>query len=81
MKVNKKFGDRIFIEWEDAYMSSGWTSVEKAKKLPDVYCKTLGFFISQENNFITVAMSIGKDEHSDVNGILNIPKGWIKKVK
>ena len=78
----KKFGDRVTITWTDACTMDGWKSVSEAIKIPDeVFCKTLGYFLNQTKDFITIAHTIGLSSKNDVTGVLHIPKAWITKIK
>lgn len=80
MKIKKKFGDTIIVEWYDAYSDDGWLSFEEASKvdLKVSYTKTNAFFISQDDLFLIVAHTIGKDKTQSINGKFVIPKAWIK---
>ena len=82
MKIKKKFGDKIYIEWVDAMERIGWKSVEDAIEVVDeVYCRTNAFYLGDDKEYVKVAHTIGKTIKNDVLGILLIPKSWIKKVK
>lgn len=82
MKLNKKFGDKIYIEWLDAMERVGWKTVDAAIEIVDeVYCKTNAFYLDEDKDYIKVAHTIGKSIKNDVLGILLIPKKWIRKVK
>ncbi len=82
MKINKKFGDKIYIEWIDAIARVGWKTVDEAIEVIDeVYCKTSAFYLDEDKDYIKVAHTIGKSIKNDVLGILLIPKKWISKIK
>ncbi len=82
MKVDKKFGDRISIDWVDACEMPGWKSLSEAIKVPDeIFCRTSGYFLNQTKDFITIAHTIGLSEKNDVTGVFHIPKRWIRGVK
>ena len=82
MKINKKFGDRVYIEWVDAIERVGWKTVDEAIEVIDeVYCKTNAFYLDEDKEYVKVAHTIGKSIKNDVLGILLIPKKWIRKVK
>lgn len=82
MKINKKFGDRIYFEWVDAYTEEGWKSVDEALKLSnEVYCFTNAFFLGQNKDYLMVVHTKGRTIKNDVMGKLTIPKVWIRKVK
>ena len=81
-KIQKEWGDKVYIEWIDAIEKTGWQSVENAIKMDDeVFCRTNAFFLSQDKDFIHVAHTIGMSKTNDVTGILRIPKRWLSKVK
>lgn len=82
MKINKKFGDKIYIEWLDALEEAGWKSFKEVCDIPDeVYCYTFAWFISQSSDFVTVLHTKGKTVKNDIMGKLLIPKKMIRKVK
>ena len=82
MKINKKFGDRVYIEWVDAIERVGWKTVDEAIEVIDeVYCKTNAFYLDEDKEYVKVAHTIGKSIKNDVLGILLIPKKWIRKVR
>ena len=46
MKVNKKFGDKVYLEWIDAYSNDGWTTVGKAmEESNNAFCRTNALYI------------------------------------
>jgi len=82
VKVKKKFGDKIYIEWVDALEKPGWRSFADACKYDgEPFCKTNSFFLEQKNGFIKVAHTIGKTKNNDVLGVLLIPDKWILCIK
>jgi len=82
MKINKKFGDKIYIEWVDAYEDTGWKSFKDACSVPDeVYCYTSAWYISQDKDFVIISHTRGKTIKNEIMGKLLIPKSWIRKVK
>lgn len=82
MKIKKDFGEKIYIEWIDAYAESDWESVNEASKIPDeVYCYTNAFFLGQTKDFVIVVHTKGKTIKNDVMGKLIIPKAWICRIK
>jgi len=82
MKINKKFGDKIYLEWIDAYTNDGWKSVEDSLKLDNErFCYTNAFYIGKKNGFLIVCHTIGKTAKNDIMGRLHIPEKWIRKVK
>ena len=82
MKIKKKFGDKVDLTWLDACEVSGWKSLDDALKIPDeVYCKTRGYFLGQDKDFVTIAHTIGKGKNNDTTGIMHIPKKWLLGIK
>jgi len=82
MQIKKSFGERIYLEWNDAISKEGWKSVEDALKYDDeAFCKTNAFYIGENKEYITVAATIGKTKKNDVGGVWQIPKKWILKIK
>jgi len=82
MKVNKKTGDKIYLEWTDAYEKTGWKSIDDVTKLEDErFCFTNGFYLGTKDGYVIVCHTRGKSIDNDVTGIINIPKAWIIKVK
>lgn len=82
MKINKKFGEKIYVDWVDAYAEDVWRPVESALEIPDeVYCYTNAFYIGQTKDFVIVSSTKGKTIKNDILGRLLIPKSWIRKVK
>lgn len=82
MKINKKFGDKIYIEWLGAYSTDGWTTCEKAmEESPNAFCRTTALYIGESKNFINVSHTQGKTKDNSVMGVLSVPKKWIRKVK
>lgn len=82
MKIKKRFGDKIAIEWIDAYSTDGWTNFKDAiKEPPNAFCRTNALYLGESKNFIIVSHTQGKTKDNSIMGVLNIPKKWIRKVK
>lgn len=82
MKTNKKFGDKIYIEWIDAFEESGWRFFDEVCTISDdVYCYTSAWYVSQTKDFVIVSHTKGKTKKNSIMGKLLIPKAFIKKVK
>jgi len=82
MKIKKKFGDKIYIEWVDAYEKPGWRTFESACKIDnELFCRTNTFFLEQKDGFIKVAHTIGKTKKNDMLGVLLIPEKWVLKIR
>ena len=82
MNIKKKFGDKIYVEWIDAYTSENWTSFEDAmKESSSAFCRTNALYVGESENFIVISHTQGNTKDSSVMGVLNIPKRWIRKIK
>jgi len=82
MTIKKKFRDKIYLEWYDAYTEDGWTSIEEASRIDDEsLCFTNGFFLSQNKKFVVIAHTMGKIGKNSVMGVVVIPKAWIQKCR
>lgn len=83
MKIPKKcFGDKIYIEWVDAYTNDDWKSVESSLKLDEErFCYTNAFYIGKKDGFLIVCHTKGKTKDNSVMGRLYIPLNWIKIVR
>ena len=82
MKINKKFGDKIYIEWIDAYTNDGWTTFQDAmSESVNAFCRTNAFYIGQSKNFIVISHTQGKSQNNILMGCLSIPKKWLRKVR
>lgn len=82
MRIKKKFGDKITVEWVDAYSTAGWESYKDACQISDeVYCFTNAYFVHDTKDFLIVANTIGRTMKMDIMGKLVIPKFWIRKVE
>ena len=82
MKVKKKFGAKIYIEWLDAYTEDGWKSYYNMSSISDSpYCRTNAWFVKETKDFIIVCHTIGKTQKEEMMGKLVIPKRWIKVIR
>jgi len=78
VKIGKKWGQRIFVEWRDAILDDEWISTISALNSDkDQICYTSAFYIGEDNHNLVVAMTIGKTEEDEVAGVWKIPKGCI----
>lgn len=81
-KPKKSFGDRIYIEWLDAYTVDGWTTFDKAmEQSRNCFCRTNALYVGETKDFITVSHTQGKNKDNSLMGILSIPKKWIRKIR
>lgn len=82
MKINKKYGDRIYVEWIDAESEAGWKSYEEMMKIgASVFCFSIGWYIGKTKDFLIVCHTKGKNIKEDMMGKLIIPLKWIKKIR
>ena len=66
----------VEIEWIDTLQDPDWQSEEKAGLRPKCDCKTVGYYLKHDKEFLFVSHTIlGKDRD-----ITTIPVGCIKKV-
>lgn len=78
---SKKLGDKIYIEWIDAFTEDSWTTIDAAMELADKSrCRTNALFVGVKDDFVIVSHTQGYGKQ-DIMGTLNIPKSWIKLVK
>jgi len=82
MKIDKNFGNKIYIEWIDAYSTDGWTSyTDVFKESLNAFCKTNAFYVGETENFIIVSHTQGSTKDNSLMGVLHIPKKWVRKIK
>lgn len=82
MRINKKFGDKISVEWIDAYTDDKWGSVDDSLELSSSrFCYTNAFYVGEKDGFLVVCHTKGKTRGSDIMGKLYIPLKWIQKIK
>ena len=82
MRINKKFGDKVYIEWVDAHTEDKWGSVDDSFKLNEErFCYTNAFFVGKKDGFLIVCHTKGKTKDNDITGKLYIPLKWIQKIK
>ncbi len=82
MKIDKKYGDRIYVEWIDAETEDGWKNYKDMMKIGNsVFCFTIGWYVGKTKDFLIVCHTKGKDIKEDMMGKLKIPLKWISKIK
>ena len=82
MRINKKFGEKIFVEWHDAYTDDGWKTLPEMLQIDNTpLCFTNAWYIAHDKDFLIVCHTKGKTEKNCMMGKLVIPRGWIKAVK
>ena len=81
-RTKKSFGDKIYLEWNDACERTGWqTLIDVLKVDNEVFCRTNAFYLGETKGFVIVAHTIGRTKANDVVGTMQIPKKWITKWK
>ena len=88
MTTNKKYkpkqGDKILLNWLDAFGRGAWCSVEDVEGGLDnpIECEIIGYFIKENKDFIVLSMGLQNDPHSAPFLHLEfIPKGAVKNIK
>jgi hypothetical protein len=74
----------VYIEWMDPYGHdrAGWTTVDEVLKNKGENCKTLGFIMKEDKQFLTIASTYCVDpEYTSVLNYFTIPKSVIVKRK
>ena len=76
-----KKNDIIFIEWVDSCGQSGW--VESGDLGGEIsHCETVGFFVNDDKEGITLALNRTTHEnHKPYGELISIPQIAIKKIK
>lgn len=72
----------IYLEWMDAVNASGWHDSDEVNKLTVHDCRTIGYVVKETDREIVVASTLSvdpKDDKTDANALMVIPKVWIKK--
>jgi hypothetical protein len=74
---NKKMTYNVeYVKWMDSYgCSSNWAPISKIDTI--MQCETVGFVISETDELISLANSIGYETeltHEQANGVMTIPK-------
>lgn len=69
----------VKVAWDDAYATSAWTALKKAKKhvRPGLF-HSIGYLIADKDDRITVAGSIGQGKAGEV---LTIPRGCVVEAR
>lgn len=77
----KKF-QIIEIQWLDSLSLSGWQKIDgiEPSSLPMMKHRTLGYYLDENKRSIVVFQSC-RDDNKYVDGIFEIPKGCILKIK
>jgi len=82
VKINKKYGDQVYVEWIDAESEAGWKSYEEMMKIgTSVFCFTTGWYVGKTKEFLIVCHTKGKNIKEEMMGKLIIPLKWIGKIR
>ena len=73
-----KFNSVLVVDWIDIVSESSWLSPHDARNLNPCRCKTVGFFLSQDEDCIRLSQSIQLDDTE--RDVTTIPWGCIKKI-
>jgi len=65
----------VRVKWIDATTDSGWIDIDTAKNYKPIQCETVGYLLKDDEKYIVVASTVSGDQ---CNGIISIPKKWIK---
>lgn len=74
----------VKVEWVDAESEAGWHTPEEVEKMQGAPCVTIGFLVrkpTRKSPIYVVAHTVGADHEGDVNGVIKIPKAWVKSVE
>jgi hypothetical protein len=78
-----KFGDSVFVLWEDSYgCSSRWTDLSDSGSPAPLLCRTLGFVGRKSSRYLVVIPHLAKDARIGVAqgcGDMAIPLAAIVK--
>jgi hypothetical protein len=79
MKPYKK-NEMILVTWVDAFQSCEWMTEDEAMKRPkEVDCRTIGFFLAEDEELLRISHSIG--DEGCMRDLNIIPKGMIKSIR
>lgn len=74
-----KYNTPLEITWLDIVEDSSWMSIQKALLYKPCLCKTVGFFLNQNDEVIRISGSIQVNDHD--RNVIVIPWGCIKSIK
>ncbi len=76
-----KLNERLEVLWLDVVEDSSWVEFEEACKVPtEVYCKTIGYYLADDELFIWISSTIGR-KRKGLRSSTTIPKGMIQKIR
>ena len=68
----------VKVIWNDAVARAGWELRKTLKSLTPPRCVSVGFLISKNKKYVTLAQNFSK---ADVGEQISIPRAMIKKIK
>jgi len=75
-------GDLVVIHWWDTLENSSWTEIPLIQARRDALCKSVGWFLNQDENCVRILTSInGKDIESAEAGYIIIPQKVVKIIE
>jgi hypothetical protein len=77
----KKVPPIICVAWEDPCTYSEWTYRKDAEKKKAQEVLSIGFLVSEDEDYITLALDVSTDEEGDeqFNAYAVIPKGCVRR--
>lgn len=79
-KVNYRKKEILEIEWDDTATSCGWKSDKFLERETPAPCRSVGYFIKQNKNCITIVKCVADGDKDGLNA-QTIPNGCIKRIK
>ena len=77
-----KKNQRLEIEWLDVHTNATWLSEAEARSVPpEVYCKTIGYFLQEDDTFIWLSSMVSTRQRKGERDRIIIPKGMITKTR
>lgn len=55
----------LLIEWLDSASFDSWTAIDTLRKLKPSACQTVGFLLSEDEDYIVLAGSYAANSHND----------------
>lgn len=65
----------LLIEWVDIVQDPTWMDEDKAGARPDCDCKTIGFYLKHDKEFVYIASTISGNQRDSIT----IPLGCISQ--
>ena len=68
----------VLVEWNDSFFTHGWRGKDEFRDLGIAPCVSVGVVVSEDDNKITLVLSMGEENYADS---MTIPKGCIKRIR